>query len=75
MTGFDGSCLKTDGELNSREGVTKQVLTGGSSDAKGSLQPNFEKCRNTSVEWHDWCMQDLQLHSLEGILLQDMVRL
>ena len=56
MTGFDGSCLKTGGWPNSWEGVTKQVLPGGGSDAKGSLQPKFERCNNTSMEWHDWCM-------------------
>ena len=63
--------LKTDSTTYRWEGVIKQVLAGSNSDAKGSLHPKFERCRNTSVKWHNWRMHDLQLHNLEGVLLLD----
>jgi len=36
--------LKTKDGPSNREDVIKQVLTVGSSDAKRSLQPKFERC-------------------------------
>ena len=67
--------LKINGRHNSQEGITKQVLTSCSGDAKESLHPKFKRCKDTSVEWYGWCIYDLQLHSLEGVLFQDMIRL
>ena len=32
-------------------------------------------CKNSSMEWHGWYMHDLQVHSLEEMLLHGMIRL
>jgi len=50
MVGFDVINLKTCGRPSCREGITKRVLAGGGTDAKGCLQHIFERCKNTSVE-------------------------
>jgi len=50
MVKFDGDCLKTGDKINSQEGITKHVLAGGGNNANESLQPNFERYMNTSME-------------------------
>jgi len=56
MTNLMVVSLKTDSKPSIREDITKQVLSDGGNDARGSLHPKFEICRNTSMVWHDWCM-------------------
>jgi len=58
---------------NNQEGITKKVLTSGGSDTKGSLHPKFERYIEYKRGVTRLVHTGLQLHSLEGVLLQDMV--